>query len=193
MAPANTPRETLMVQPAATWYEFRLVVAGLEFDDEDTVDALLAGFDGEASVGGATTELLEILFTVSGNDPVEVVRATIAKLQRIVPEVVVRSIDQQLVNISDIAAMTGRSRESIRLYADGNRGVGGFPPPVGVVGNGVRVWRWPDVDAWLSERAGYAFPTRPVPSWVIDVINASLDSASSARTSNNAVLKQAVS
>jgi hypothetical protein len=31
------------------------------------------------------------------------------------------------------------------------RGPGGFPPPAGIIGQGVRVWRWADVRPWLVQ------------------------------------------
>ena len=69
-----------------------------------------------------------------------------------VPEAFVLRLDHDLVSVSDIAARTGRSRESVRLLVDGKRGPGGFPPPVGTVGNGIRIWPWASVLIWLRDR-----------------------------------------
>jgi hypothetical protein len=159
-----------------TCFEFRLVVSGLDLDDADGLNSLISAFDDDASVGGTTTDLAEVLITAAGDDPIATVHRAVATLLKHVPGAAVDRLDEDLVGISDIAQLAGKTRESIRLYADGKRGRGGFPPPMGVVGDSVRVWRWSDVDPWLRENVDFAFPTRPVPSWAIDQINASLRS-----------------
>jgi hypothetical protein len=45
-------------------------------------------------------------------------------------------------------------RESVRLLVDGKRGPGRFPPPVGVVGDGARVWPWSVVPEWFNKVLG---------------------------------------
>src|SRR4051794_154208 len=40
----------------------------------------------------------------------------------------VRVMDQDLVTLADISDRIGQSRESVRRYAAGTRGPGGFPP-----------------------------------------------------------------
>lgn len=155
-------------------FEFRVVTSGISLDDRADVDAILGAFDGEASLEATTTRLVEIVLTLDGEDPIGTVEAALSRIESALPKVAVHWIDQELVGISDIAQLIGQSRESVRLYADGKRGGGAFPAPVGVVGDSVRVWRWADVDAWLRQHAGYDFPTHPLPAWAIDVTNASL-------------------
>jgi hypothetical protein len=53
--------------------------------------------------------------------------------------------------VSDIAQRIGRTRESVRLLVDGKRGPGRFPPPIGVVGDGIRVWPWSVVLEWSDK------------------------------------------
>lgn len=163
-----------MIEPTATCYEFRLVVSGLDMDDESRLGVVLTGFDGNASVSATTTDLVEVLVTVSVDDPMAAVDQAIDELGRLAHGVTVERVDEELVSTSDIAQLTKRTRESIRLLADGKRGNGAFPAPIGVIGSAIRVWRWVDVDEWLRQHAGYTFPTRPLPSWVIDTVNASL-------------------
>src|SRR6266849_3929661 len=55
-----------------------------------------------------------------------------------------RIVTDELVTPSEIAARIGRSRESIRLLIEGERGPGKFPPPADVLGR-QRFWRWRDV------------------------------------------------
>jgi predicted DNA-binding transcriptional regulator AlpA len=59
-------------------------------------------------------------------------------------------IDDDLVDLSEIAARVGRSREAIRLWSSGKRGAGGFPLPVGVLPGSVKVWDWSSVNSWLA-------------------------------------------
>lgn len=70
------------------------------------------------------------------------------------PEASILRLDQDLVSVSDIAARTRRSRESVRLLIDGKRGPGSFPPSVGTVGDGIRVWPWASVLIWFRDRLG---------------------------------------
>lgn len=105
-------------------------------------------------------ELSDLVWTESGRrvlavaytdltDPVgmacEAARRIMYKLHGTVHEV-----DQDLVNISDIAHRIGFSREAVRHWAEGNRGPGNFPAHIGVPGH-QKVWRWGDVSAWLHK------------------------------------------
>lgn len=80
-----------------------------------------------------------------------------------------------LVTASEIAARTGRSRESIRLLASGRRGNGGFPSPVRGVKSRARHWRWAEVASWLAEHEGAAAQPTLDEARVIAAINAALE------------------
>ena len=67
---------------------------------------------------------------------------------------VIRVEPDELVTASEIAERTGRSRESIRLLAEGKRGKGDFPPPLRGVKSRTRFWRWAEVALWISEHGG---------------------------------------
>lgn len=62
--------------------------------------------------------------------------------------------DDDLLTLADIADRVGRSRESVRRYATGERGGGGFPPPVNPEHEGTLFYRWSEVGGWLRERLG---------------------------------------
>jgi hypothetical protein len=64
---------------------------------------------------------------------------------------VVRIEPDELVTMAAIAERSALSREYIRLLAGGDRGPGGFPPPVAYVDDKTRLWHWPDVAHWLIE------------------------------------------
>ncbi|CQD16721.1 hypothetical protein BN970_03571 [Mycolicibacterium conceptionense] len=66
-------------------------------------------------------------------------------------------LDLDLVNTTDIADRSGRTRQTVRQYAEGVRGPGGFPAPLGAPG-GVRVWDWGSVNEWLRAFDGSGDP-----------------------------------
>lgn len=55
----------------------------------------------------------------------------------------------ELLAIADIAAKVGLNREAVRLWTIGKRGPGGFPTPLDVVGDRMKVWAASDVHDWL--------------------------------------------
>jgi hypothetical protein len=67
---------------------------------------------------------------------------------------VIRIADAGLVSMADIAQRTDRSRESVRLLISGDRGPGGFPPPVTDPRSRYRLWRWNEVARWFATELG---------------------------------------
>jgi hypothetical protein len=72
--------------------------------------------------------------------------------------VVLRVLDEDMLTLADIADRIGQSRESVRRYAAGERGPGGFPPPANPVRQGTVFYRWSEVVPWLRERLGLDVP-----------------------------------
>jgi hypothetical protein len=77
-----------------------------------------------------------------------------------------RVLDEDLLTLADIADRIGRSRESIRRYATGERASGGFPPPVNAAREGVVFYRWSEVVPWLREHVDVDVPD-PDPALVV--------------------------
>jgi len=68
------------------------------------------------------------------------------------------------LTLADIAARCGLSREILRLYAIGQQGPGGFPPPLNP-GRDTRFYSWWETSTWLRLRTGHLPPsdnTEPV-------------------------------
>jgi hypothetical protein len=63
-----------------------------------------------------------------------------------------RVLDEDLLTLGDIADRIGRSREAVRRYATGERGAGGFPPPINPIREGTLFYRWSEVAPWLRAR-----------------------------------------
>ena len=61
----------------------------------------------------------------------------------------VESVDAVLVGLSDIAELTGVSRQAISLLKEGSRGAGQFPGPIQRVKGSSPLWRWQTVVEWL--------------------------------------------
>ena len=61
----------------------------------------------------------------------------------------VESVDSALVGLSDIAELTGLTRQAIALLKDGARGSGQFPGPVQRVKGNSPLWRWKTIVGWL--------------------------------------------
>lgn len=141
-------------------FEFRVIVGGPAVEhaiaDEDAFDALSvrlyeAGCDdgtfgvsgGEASIdfdreaeslGHAVLSAVDDLRSVQG-----------VRVERVTP-------DAELVSMAEIARRVGVSRESVRLYVQGERGPGGFPWPIARLGK-QKLWRWLDVAVWFTNHA----------------------------------------
>ncbi|WP_432978935.1 hypothetical protein [Dactylosporangium sp. CA-233914] len=66
----------------------------------------------------------------------------------------VRVLDEDLMTLADIADRIKQSRESVRRYVTGDRGPGGFPPPVNPARDGTLFYRWSEVAPWVREALG---------------------------------------
>jgi len=154
-------------------FEVDLAVQGIDLDDDDQIAQVFDMFGDDVQVAGSFEDGMMYLL-LDTSDPFTEACAAIARLESRLPEVKVQRIDSGLVAIPDIARRTGRSRENIRQFADGTRGPGGFPAPDGIVGDGIRVWRWTSVESWLRDNTGYDFPTVPIPAAIVDALNARL-------------------
>ncbi|MEU4559624.1 hypothetical protein AB0F72_14665 [Actinoplanes sp. NPDC023936] len=70
----------------------------------------------------------------------------------------VRVLDEDLVTLADVADRLGQSRESVRRYVTGERGPGGFPPPVNPQRDGTLFYRWSEVAPWVTDQLGLTVP-----------------------------------
>lgn len=125
-----------------------VVVKDVELTD-DVLDALFAGV--EDAVPSSVNGIVKIAAPVNAPDDQSAAFYLIDQVHAALPGASVIRLDQDLVSITGIADRTNRSRESVRLLADGMRGPGQFPAPVGTVGDGIRVWPWAAVVSWFRE------------------------------------------
>jgi len=87
----------------------------------------------------------------------DAVLSAIHDVEACVPALVVLRVEpEELVTASGIALRTARTRESVRLWIEGRRGPGGFPPPVAWLDRRTRLWKWSEVSEWLVSVGGEA-------------------------------------
>ncbi len=126
-----------------------LRVSGVDLDDDVTLELLgnhLSDLTWSERDGGVVAAL-----HTSAKNPVAAALEAARRITHVLPDAKVLDVDQELVSASDIASRLGVSREAVRLWVEGLRGPGGFPRPVGTVGNGKsKVWQWLAVNSWLQ-------------------------------------------
>ncbi|MER6403638.1 hypothetical protein ABT269_08945 [Streptomyces viridosporus] len=146
---------------ACVEYEFQFVVDGVGVDDEAVVDVVHEEFDGLLT-RHRDRHLLDVSET--GANTIDAAHRIVVRLRRALPGLRLLRIDPDLVGVSDIAERTGRTRQNVQQWVNGERRAGKerFPAPEGVAGRSP-VWRWGDVNAWLAgigEGDGVHVPTR---------------------------------
>jgi predicted DNA-binding transcriptional regulator AlpA len=142
---------------------WRVVVefVGVDLEDDTVVDALPE--EAEHQIAWSSSEGFTIAeATVTATSAIDAVDAVIDAAASAAPTATVVRLIDPLVTVSDIAEDAGVSRQAVRNWATGAR-QSGFPRPLAIVGDGVRVWRHADVDRWLTAAVnlgtGHRFPT----------------------------------
>lgn len=145
-------------------YEFTLLVEGADLQTDEVQDALFeAGCDD--STIGVNAGVQHLHFDREASSLAEaIVSAITAVEQAVVGARVVRVAPDEYVSMAEIAARTGRTRESVRLLATGDRGPGDFPPPAARADQRVKLWRWAEVATWFAGRLGVSVPGLPDPA-----------------------------
>lgn len=114
---------------------------------EDEIDRLYEAGQRDALFG---SESLNAQCSAHAESLVSAARAVISQIES-VNDLKVESIDlPDPITINDIALLTGRTPESIRLLVSGQRGPGGFPKPTSIIGK-TRLWALIEVAGWWSK------------------------------------------
>ncbi len=127
-------------------FDFTLVVDCLDASDPEQIDRLFSGGCGDAVPvfrDGVTT----IGFAREAAVASDALWSAVDDIERSVPGARVVHLDDDLVNLTEIAARSNVKRQAARLWAEGKRR-NGFPKPETWVGD-MRLWRWSDVYEWL--------------------------------------------
>src|SRR3954454_19006508 len=98
--------------------EFILVVDGVSVDDERATCILIDEFDAIFSESRGVTRLA---VSAEGLDPLNALSGLLIRLAQRLPELRVLRLDPDLVGVPDIAERTGRSRQNVQQWVDGDR------------------------------------------------------------------------
>jgi len=128
-------------------YEFTLVLQGSL--DDPAVEALFEAGCDDATLG-EVDGVGYADFIREAPSFGEALRSAIEQVESVPGIRVARVEPDDLVTMSEIAQRLDRSRESVRLLVSGERGPGGFPPPVSHLKARTRLWRWSEVAAWAE-------------------------------------------
>jgi hypothetical protein len=132
-----------------TAHHFTLIVEGPDLQAEDLFDALFEAGCDDALVGRSNgVQYLD--FDRDAATLQDAILSAVADVEEVEGVEVVRLADAGLVSMADIADRVGRTRESIRLLVTGERGPGGFPPPVNDPRSRYRLWRSSEVHHWFE-------------------------------------------
>lgn len=132
-------------------HEWHLVIrlTGVDLDDEEVVEAL-APRSGLVMLLSSAAAVTTVDATVEGASVDEALARLVDAVTTAVPGAKIVGLIDPLVAVVDIADEAGVTRQAVQNWVTGAR-KGGFPAPLAVVGDGIRVWRLADVDAWLTE------------------------------------------
>ena len=158
----------------ATTHSFTLFLRGPDVLCDEHMDALYAAGCDDALFGErdgaqyASFDRVERSFGVALRTAIKAVTSAVDGLS------VTRIEPDEMVTMAAIAQRVGLSRESIRLLSTGQRGPGGFPPPVAYADHKTRLWHWPDVARWLAEHDKAKVPVDAEAADLVAAMNAAL-------------------
>jgi hypothetical protein len=129
-------------------HEFTLVLAGVSKVSDAIEDALYMACDDALLVSGGGAVCLD--FTRRAISFREAVTSAIKDVER--AGFTVDHVEpDEFVTMAQIARRANRSRESIRQLVGGLRGPGGFPAPAANATQRSPIYRWTEVEEWLSK------------------------------------------
>ena len=136
-------------------HQFTLIVEGPDLQDDALIDALYESGCDDALVGRSHgVQYLD--FDRDAPSLEEAVLSAVTDVEQVAGVEVVRIAGAGLLSMADIAASTGRTRESVRLLVEGERGPGFFPAPVTDPRGRYRLWRASDVERWFEAYSGHS-------------------------------------
>lgn len=129
-------------------YHFTLTLSGVTATTPGLEDALFANHCDDALVHFYGTSVY-LEFDRESDSLQHAVLSAIHDVESSGLQVRVESVDSTLVGLSDIAELTGLSRQAVALLKDGARGSGNFPGPVQRVKGNSPLWSWRKIVEWL--------------------------------------------
>ena len=130
-------------------WDFTLVVEGRDLSEQAVFDALWEAGCDDALIG-VSNGIQYLDFDREAPTLEEAVASAVHDIEQVSDLQVVRFVDPDLVSMAEIAERAGRTRESVGLLANGERGPGGFPAPITSPARPHRLWQWSEVERWLA-------------------------------------------
>lgn len=152
-----------------TIYALLLTYDGIDVGDVELLTALHEALpDAHWHVVDGQTRVTAY---VAASTAVEAARALVSSVHQVLPTARPLQALHDLVTTSDVADRADVHRETVRLWSTGARGPGGFPPPLGSVSRGMKVWAWADISRWLTEHYGLAEYGTPLTVTEVEQVN----------------------
>jgi hypothetical protein len=138
----------MAAMPDRKTYEFTLILASQPEVTDEIADAVYGAGCDDATLG-SRCGVLYLAFAREADSLWGAISSAITDVKRANVGLSVGRVEpDDLVTTGEIAERLGCSRETVRLYALGRRGRGGFPPPLGSVTQRSPLYRWSDVASW---------------------------------------------
>lgn len=148
-------------------YQITLSYENIDVEDLDQLE-LIAAEAPNAHINAVDGKVRIVAF-MAAHSATEAVEELVDAVHRADETATPIRAELELVAIPDIAAKVGLNREAVRLWTTGKRGPGGFPAPLDVVGDRMKVWAASDVHDWLVSAGVPTSASRPLdPSEVTD-------------------------
>lgn len=151
-------------------YNFTLTLSGVTCETEGLEDALYESGCNDALIC-AYGNSVYVEFDREADSLDDAIASAVKNIEMAGVDAVVESVDSALVGLSDIAEITGMSRQAIAMLKDGTRGSGDFPCPIQRIKGQSPLWDWADVAEWLlkndrlKERGSLVVNARVLSKW----------------------------
>lgn len=157
-------------------FSFSLLIDGETLDNEDSIDYLFEHLD-DAFVFERDRSIV-LSFESSGNDEIDAFSRAMDIIEGADSPWHVIALEQELVDVSEIAYELGRSRQNIHQHISRQRGTGTFPKPVGWLTGGKRIWAKCQVRAWAKDEGWLVQEAEPLSESASAAINSWLQDRS---------------
>lgn len=131
-------------------FNFTLTLSGVSSDIDGLEDALFENGCNDALVCFYGKSVY-LEFDRDANSLDEAISSAIMNVELTGMNIRVESVDSTMVGLSDIAELTGLTRQAIALLKDGLRGDGNFPSPIQRIKGQSPLWDWSVVADWLEK------------------------------------------
>ncbi len=131
-------------------YNFTLTLTGVSYTTPGLEDALYESGCHDALVC-AYGQSVYLEFDRQAASLDAAIDSAVSNIESAGLGAIVQSVDSAYVGLSDVAELTGLTRQGIALLKEGLRGGGDFPCPVHRIRGQSPSWDWSEVANWLEQ------------------------------------------